>query len=125
MNLLLDTHALLWWLDANPLLSEKAKSYIADGSNLVFVSAIIIWEIRIKQALGKLEIPSNFRQVLEQQPFEMLAITAEHAHAVGDLPAIHRDPFDRMLIAQAKVEGFTIVTRDSIVQQYNIKTIQA
>ncbi len=125
MNLLLDTHALLWWLDANPLLSEKAKSYIADGSNLVFVSAVIIWEIRIKQALGKLEIPSNFRQVLEQQPFEMLAITAEHAHAVGDLPAIHRDPFDRMLIAQAKVEGFAIVTRDSIVQQYNIKTIQA
>ncbi len=125
MNLLLDTHALLWWLDANPLLSEKAKSYIADGSNLVFVSAVIIWEIRIKQALGKLEIPSNFRQVLEQQPFEMLAITAEHAHAVGDLPAIHRDPFDRMLIAQAKVEGFTIVTRDFIVQQYNIKTIQA
>ena len=125
MNLLLDTHALLWWLDANPLLSEKAKSYIANGSNLVFVSAVIIWEIRIKQALGKLEIPSNFRQVLEQQPFEMLAITAEHAHALGDLPAIHRDPFDRMLIAQAKVEGFTIVTRDSIVQQYNIKTIQA
>jgi PIN domain nuclease of toxin-antitoxin system len=125
MNLLLDTHALLWWLDANPLLSEKAKSYIADGSNLVFVSAVIIWEIRIKQALGKLEIPSNFRQVLEQQPFEMLAITAEHAHAVGDLPAIHRDPFDRMLIAQAKVEGFTILTRDSIVQQYRVKTVQA
>ena len=125
MNLLLDTHALLWWLDANPLLSEKAKSYIADGSNLVFVSAVIIWEIRIKQALGKLEIPSNFRQVLEKQPFEMLAFIAEHAHAVGDLPAIHRDPFDRMLIAQAKVEGFTIVTRDSIFQQYKIKTIQA
>lgn len=125
MNLLLDTHALLWWLDANPLLSEKAKSYIADGANLVFVSAVVIWEIRIKQELGKLEIPSNFRQVLNQQPFEMLAITAEHAHAVGNLPAIHRDPFDRMLIAQAKVEGFAIVTRDSFVQQYKIKAIQA
>ncbi len=125
MNLLLDTHALLWWLDANPLLSEKAKLYIADGGNLVFVSAVVIWEIRIKQALGKLEIPSNFRQVLDQQPFEMLAITAEHAHAVGDLPSIHQDPFDRMLIAQAKVEGFAIVTRDSIVQQYKVKTVQA
>lgn len=125
MNLLLDTRALLWWLDANPMLSEPAKSYIADGGNLVFVSAVVIWEIRIKQALGKLEIPSNFRRVLDQQPFEMLAITAEHAHAVGDLPAIHRDPFDRMLIAQAKVEDFAIVTRDSIVQQYKIKTIQA
>ena len=125
MNLLLDTHALLWWLDANPLLSEKARLHIADGSNLVFVSAAVIWEIRIKQALGKLEIPTNFRQVLDQQPFEMLAITAEHAHTVGDLPAIHRDPSYRMLVAQAKVEGFTIVTRDSIFEQYKIKTIPA
>ena len=89
MNLLLDTHVLLWWLDANPTLSEKAASAIADGSNLVFVSAAVIWEIRIKQALGKLEIPSNFRLVLDEQPFEMLPITAEHAHAVGDLPPHH------------------------------------
>jgi PIN domain nuclease of toxin-antitoxin system len=71
MNLLLDTHVLLWWLDANPTLSEKAKTKIADGSNLVLISAAVIWEIRIKQALGKLEIPSNFRQVLDRQPFEM------------------------------------------------------
>ena len=125
MNLLLDTHVLLWWLDANPNLSEKAKSTIADGNNLIFVSAVVIWEIRIKQALGKLAIPDNFRRVLDQQPFEMLAITAEHAHAIGDLPAIHHDPFDRMLIAQAKVEGFAIVTRDSIVQEYKVQTIQA
>ncbi len=125
MNLLLDTHVLLWWLDDEPLLSEAARSTISDGKNVVFVSSAVIWEIRIKQALGKLEIPPNFRQVLDQQPFEMLAINAEHAHTVGDLPAIHRDPFDRMLVAQAKVEGFTIVTRDSIIEQYKIKTIQA
>ena len=125
MNLLLDTHVLLWWLDDEPSLSEAAKSTISDGKNGVFVSSAVIWEIRTKQALGKLEIPPNFRQVLDQQPFEMLAITAEHAHTVGDLPAIHRDPFDRMLVAQAKVEGFTIVTRDSIIEQYKIKTIQA
>jgi len=125
MNLLLDTHALLWWLDANPTLSEKAKSTIADGNNLVFVSAAVIWEIRIKQALGKLEIPSNFRKVLDEQPFEMLPITAEHAHAVGDLPAHHRDPFDRMLIAQATVERLTIVTRDAIIEEYKIPIIKA
>ncbi|MBT8366259.1 MAG: type II toxin-antitoxin system VapC family toxin, partial [Deltaproteobacteria bacterium] len=113
MNLLLDTHVLLWWLDANPTLSEKAKSAIADGNNLVFLSAAVIWEIRIKQALGKLEIPSSFRQVLDRQPFEMLAINAEHAHTVGDLPTHHRDPFDRMLIAQVKVERLTMVTRDT------------
>ena len=125
MNLLLDTHALLWWLDANPTLSEKAKSTIADGNNLVFVSAAVIWEIRIKQALGKLEIPSNFRKVLDEQPFEMLPITAEHAHAVGDLPAHHRDPFDRMLIAQATVERLTMVTRDTIMKEYKIPIIKA
>ena len=125
MNLLLDTHVLLWWLDANPSLSEKAKETIADGNNLVLISAAVIWEIRIKEALGKLEIPSNFRRVLERQPFEMLAINAEHAHAVGDLPAHHRDPFDRMLIAQAKVERLTIVTRDAIIKQYKIPIIQA
>lgn len=123
MNLLLDTHVLLWWLDNHTALSEKARTAIADGNNLVFLSAVIIWEIRIKQALGKLEIPSNFRKVLDQQPFEMLAITVEHAHAVTDLPAHHRDPFDRMLVAQARIEGFTIVTHDAIMARYQIPVI--
>ena len=125
MNLLLDTHVLLWWLEGNPTISEKAKSTIADGNNLVFVSAAVIWEIRIKQALGKLKIPSNFRRVLDRQPFEMLAITAEHAHAVGDLPSHHRDPFDRMLIAQATVERLTMVTRDTNIKEYKIPIIKA
>jgi len=125
MNLLLDTHVLLWWLDANPTLSEKATSMIADGNNLVFVSAVVIWEIRIKQSLGKLEIPSNFRKVLDEQSFEMLPITAEHAHAVGDLPSYHRDPFDRMLVAQATVERLKMVPRDTIIKEYKIPIIKA
>lgn len=125
MNILLDTRVLLWWLDDNPVLSNKARVPISDGSNLIFVSAAVIWEIRIKQSLGKLDIPPNFRQVLEQQPFELLAITIEHAHAVGALPTIHRDPFDRMLIAQAISEGFTILTRDPLFKEYKVPLIQA
>ena len=125
MNLLLDTDALLWWLDDHPTLSKKAKAAIADGKNLVFVSAAVIWEIKIKQALGKLEIPGDFRGVLDDQPFEMLDITVEHAHAIGDLPAHHRDPFDRMLVAQAKVEGLTLVTRDIRLKEYKIPLIKA
>ena len=125
MNLLLDTHVLLWWLDDNPTLSAAARSAIADGQNLVFVSAAVIWEIRIKHALGKLAIPRNFRNVLDRQPFETLDITADHAHAVGNLPAHHRDPFDRMLIAQAKTEGLTLVTRDARLKQYRISLFEA
>jgi PIN domain nuclease of toxin-antitoxin system len=125
MNLLLDTHILLWWLDGSPSLSKTASEAISDASNLVFVSAAVVWEIRIKQTLGKLKIPADFRQVLERQPFEKLPITAEHAHAVGDLPSHHRDPFDRMLIAQAKVEGLTIVTHDRIFRQYRIPIVEA
>jgi PIN domain nuclease of toxin-antitoxin system len=125
MNLLLDTHVLLWWLDDHPTLSKKARAAIAAGENLVFVSAAVIWEIRIKQALGKLEIPRSFRRVLDDQSFEMLNITIEHAHAIGDLPAHHRDPFDRMLVAQTKVEGLTLVTRDIRLKKYKIPLIEA
>jgi PIN domain nuclease of toxin-antitoxin system len=125
MNLLLDTHVLLWWLDDHPVLSRKAKAAIADGKNLVFVSAVAIWEIRIKQALGKLAIPQNFQKVLNAQPFEKLDITVEHAHAIKDLPAHHRDPFDRMLVAQTKVEHLTLVTRDIRLKKYKIPIIEA
>ena len=125
MNLLLDTHVLLWWLNDQPVLSKKSRAAIAEGKNLVFVSAVVVWEIRIKEALGKLEIPRNFRSVLESQPFEMLDMTVEHAHAVKDLPVHHRDPFDRMLIAQAKVEGFTLLTHDARLKKYKVSLMEA
>lgn len=125
MNLLLDTHVLLWWLNDHPNLSRQAKTVIADGQNLVFVSAAVIWEIQIKHDLGKLKIPANFRKVLDQQEFEFLDITVEHAYAVADLPPHHRDTFDRMLVAQAKVEGMTIVTRDNHIKKYKIALINA
>jgi len=74
---------------------------------------------------GIIKIPANFRNVLEQQAFEMLSITADHAHLIGELTAHHRDPFDRMLIAQALFEGFTLITRDSLFKRYNVSTIMA
>jgi PIN domain nuclease of toxin-antitoxin system len=125
MNLLLDTHVLLWWLADDPTLSENARNRIADGRNLVLVSAAVVWEIRIQQALGKLKVPRNFRSTLEDQPFEMLDITVEHAHTAGGLPPHHRDPFDRMLAAQAKLEGLTIVTRDLRFKKYKVPLIHA
>lgn len=120
MNLFLDTHILLWWLDDSPLLPSKARNAIMNIDNLIILSSAVIWEIRIKQALGKLKIAPNFYDVIKEQGFEMLSITSDHAYAVGDLPKYHRDPFDRILIAQVKLEGFTMVTHDAIFKKYQI-----
>lgn len=123
MNLLLDTHILLWWLDDNPLLTDKARDAISDTDNLIVISAASIWEIRIKQALGKLEITPDFYDVIKGQGFETLSITTDHAFAVGDLPAHHRDPFDRIMIAQAKQESLMIVTHDAVFKKYQIPVL--
>ncbi len=123
MNLLLDTHILLWWLDDHALLPVNAREAIADTDNLIILSAAVVWEIRIKQGIGKLEIAPNFYAVIKEQGFEMLAITPDHAYAVGDLPKHHRDPFDRILIAQAMLEGFTLVTHDAIFNKYPIPVL--
>jgi PIN domain nuclease of toxin-antitoxin system len=124
MNLFIDTHVLLWWLDDSPHLSEAGRSAIADPNNLIVLSAVVIWEIRIKQALGKLEIKPNFYHVIKNQGFEFLSITADHAYASGELPMHHRDPFDRMIIAQAKLEGLSVATHDSIFKKYNIPVLE-
>jgi PIN domain nuclease of toxin-antitoxin system len=123
MNLLLDTHILLWWLDDNASLPVNAREAIADTDNLIILSAAVIWEIRSKQAIGKLKIAPNFYDVIKEQGFEMLAITSDHAYAVGDLPKHHPDPFDRILIAQALLEGFTLVTHDAIFNKYPIPVL--
>jgi len=118
VKLLLDTHILLWWLSKSPQLSARAEQEIAEPTNAIFVSAASIWEIRIKERLGKLKLPRSFARVLRNQGFEELPIMIEHAHAAGGLPLHHRDPFDRMLIAQAVSEGLTIVTHDRAFEKY-------
>lgn len=124
MNLALDTHALLWWLDDSPLLGEKARQTIADPANIIVLSAVVIWEIRIKEALGKLTISREFYEIAGSQGFEWLSISPRHANAVGDLPMHHRDPFDRMLITQARMEGLTVVTRDAVFEKYDVPVLR-
>jgi PIN domain nuclease of toxin-antitoxin system len=125
VNLLLDTHAVLWWLSDDPTLSEAARTAISEPENTVYLSAVVVWEMRIKQGIGKLDLPDDFEEVLDSQAFSKLPVTVDHAHAIAGLPAIHRDPFDRMLVAQAVVEGMTIVTRDRRVAEYGVDVLLA
>jgi PIN domain nuclease of toxin-antitoxin system len=124
MNLLLDTHVFLWAIDDDPRLSKAARAAIIDGNNIVFVSAATAWEISIKKAIGKLTVPQgNYLDELRLHRFTPLPITTEHALAVADLPQHHRDPFDRLLIAQAQMEKLTLVTGDIRIKQYAVQMI--
>jgi PIN domain nuclease of toxin-antitoxin system len=124
LRLLLDTHALLWWLSDSPHLSHEARSAIK-SSTAVYVSAATAWEISIKKARGKLEAPDDLEDVLRANRFEPLPITMTHACAAGSLPAHHRDPFDRMLVAQARAESLTLVTRDESLKKYGVRVLTA
>lgn len=118
MKLLLDTHILLWWLNNSDELNENTKGFIADPENLVYVSAVSLWEIVIKESLGKLKMPKNWSTVVREESFRQLSITWEHSLKVAALPNIHRDPFDRLLIAQALTEGLTFLTNDDKLLKY-------
>ena len=125
MRLLLDTHALLWWLTDDPRLTDRAREAIADPASSVFVSAAVAWEIAIKQALGRLEPPEDLSVRLARERFEELAITIVHALRAAELPPHHGDPFDRVLVAQAELEGLTLVTRDPRIAQYGVAVLPA
>jgi PIN domain nuclease of toxin-antitoxin system len=125
MKLLLDTHVLLWWLDDPAKLSPLSEAAIRDQENAVYVSAATAWEIAIKKALGKLAAPDNLGEVLHDCQFVPISVTVEHTLALGALPLYHHDPFDRMLVAQATVEGLMIVTRDSNILRYPVPSLLA
>ncbi|MBT3198795.1 MAG: type II toxin-antitoxin system VapC family toxin [Phycisphaerales bacterium] len=120
MKFLLDTHVILWWLADDPALKPNARSAISDTTNLVYISAVSLWEIVIKQGLGKLQLPEDWAGALMREPFGQLSINFQHALTVGKLPAIHKDPFDRLLIAQCLDEDLTLVTHDATLQHYDL-----
>ncbi len=120
-GLLVDTHALLWWLTDDPALSAPARDALADPGNEPFVSAASVWEIAIKQSLGKLEAPDDLPERIADEGFAWLPISPTHAWQVRDLPAHHGDPFDRLLIAQALTERLPIVTADQRFNDYGVE----
>lgn len=125
MKLLLDAHALLWWLADDPGLAGEARSAISQASNEVLVSAATIWEIAIKRSIGKLTAPDGLVDVLARVGFEELPITGFDAERAAALPRHHRDPFDRMLVAQATRVDATLVTRDVNFAPYEVRILPA
>ena len=127
MRVLLDTHTLLWWLDGDRRLSRRARTVIADDDNSVLVSAASAWEISTKVRLGKLpgaiEVAAELPAILLQQNFEPLPITIVHALRAGNLPGPHRDPFDRMLIAQAQDEDVALVSNERLFDAYGVRRV--
>ena len=117
---LLDTHTFLWWLNDSPQLGPRCRQMISNDRNQVFVSAATTWEISIKMAIGKLRAPEDMDSVVEDEGFSKLPISLYHGQLAGSLPAHHRDPFDRMLIAQAQAEGLILITADENISLYNL-----
>ena len=124
-GLLLDTHAVLWWLDDPTIIAAPTRAAIADEANEVLVSAAVGWEISIKSALGKLRAPDDLESVLQQAGFRELPISMRHALTLRDLPHHHHDPFDRIQVAQARNDGLTLVTRDSNIRRYDVSVLVA
>ena len=125
MNYLLDTHALLWWLTDPQKLSVKAQEIIRNRNNLIYVSSASIWEMAIKKSIGKLMLPHNLLATITAECFKFLPILPEEALGIMDLPLIHADPFDRLLIMQAKLHDLVLITNDEKIIEYPVTFITA
>lgn len=123
MRLLLDTNVVLWWFAGNPRLSSEARNAIADDHNDVYISAVSGFEISTKKSLGKLEAPDDIHDLITSGAFGLLAVGVGHGFTAGELPWHHRDPFDRLLLAQAGYEGLTLVTGDPTLAKYDVPLI--
>ena len=127
MKLLLDTHVFLWWLSERTKLSPKALALCEDVTNDLYLSLASLWEIQIKLQLGKLKLSDSLDQIVERQhrenAIELLPILPTHIYGLANLPAHHRDPFDRILITQTQVEALTLLTQDALITQYPVNTL--
>ncbi|MBA3300038.1 MAG: type II toxin-antitoxin system VapC family toxin [Thermoleophilaceae bacterium] len=123
MKLLLDTHAALWWLSGDDRFGPVAEGHLTDSTNQVLLSAAVVWEVAIKRSLGKLAAPDDFASTLLAGGVLPLPVSLDHAAAVESLPWHHRDPFDRLLVAQATVEQATLVSGDDALQPYGVVVV--
>ena len=125
MNYLLDTHVILWWLTDPKNISSKAQKIIANKEERIYLSSASCWEMAIKKSIGRLKFPTNILEILTSGGFEVIPITATESLSVADLPYIHQDPFDRLLIVQAKLNDMILITRDETIMQYPVVTLRA
>lgn len=123
MKILLDTHVLVWALSSPERIKPKVQDLLVDTDNIVFVSIASLWELQIKKSLNKISLPDDFISQLQENGFELLDINYKHIAKLDELPLIHRDPFDRMLVAQTIHENLSLVTNDLEIMKYNIKII--
>ena len=121
---LLDTHVLVWWLLEPARIYAEAASILADPTQRVCYSTASVWEMSIKRRLKKLDLPDDTLRFIDETGFEQLPISREDAWSVQDLPLLHRDPFDRLLVSQAKRASLTLVTRDAAVRSYPVRTLE-
>lgn len=125
MEYLLDTHVVLWWLTEPEKMDKKAQTIIRDKSNIIFISSASFWEMAIKKGIGRLTLPHNLLEAVAAENFKIIPVMPEEALGVADLPPLHADPFDRMLIIQAKLNNLVIITRDTKIAEYPVVTVNA
>jgi PIN domain nuclease of toxin-antitoxin system len=123
VRFLIDSQAFLWWAEASPALGTAARNAIADPANEVLISIAALWELTIKQSSGRLTLPDDLETMVTRQSFSVLSVSFVHLRHIGTLPRVHRDPFDRMMIAQALAEGIPIATGDRIFSGYGVQVV--